>query len=221
MSGSITTRLTCALLAAQCCAPKRRRSLFCRGRHCVSPAAEQGQGGAMPGQGAAAAAYVCGTFDTKAAELHYLADLLRGGRCAHGDGRPGHARSRSSGTDVTADRGRRCASGGRPGRARARRPWCGRECHDGGVRALARGPRRYRRDHRRRRLGQHRPGRPGDARAAGRRAQGAGLDRGVGQRGALCRPGRHHDAARGHRRAGPQPDLAPGAGQRRACAGRA
>ena len=31
----------------------------------------------MPGQGAAAAAYVCGTFDTKAAELHYLADLLR------------------------------------------------------------------------------------------------------------------------------------------------
>lgn len=31
----------------------------------------------MPGQGKAAAAYVCGTFDTKGAELHYLAELLR------------------------------------------------------------------------------------------------------------------------------------------------
>ena len=31
----------------------------------------------MPGSGAASFAYVCGTFDTKAAELNYLGDLLR------------------------------------------------------------------------------------------------------------------------------------------------
>ena len=31
----------------------------------------------MSGRGAVAAAYVCGTFDTKAVELNYLADLLR------------------------------------------------------------------------------------------------------------------------------------------------
>ncbi|HEX6013877.1 MAG TPA: Tm-1-like ATP-binding domain-containing protein [Geminicoccaceae bacterium] len=31
----------------------------------------------MPGQGPGAAVYICGTFDTKAAELHYLAGLLR------------------------------------------------------------------------------------------------------------------------------------------------
>jgi uncharacterized protein (UPF0261 family) len=31
----------------------------------------------MPGQDPGAAAYVCGTFDTKGAELHYLAGLLR------------------------------------------------------------------------------------------------------------------------------------------------
>ena len=31
----------------------------------------------MAGQGEAAVAYICGTFDTKAAELLYLAELLR------------------------------------------------------------------------------------------------------------------------------------------------
>jgi uncharacterized protein (UPF0261 family) len=55
----------------------------------------------MPGQGAAAAAYVCGTFDTKAAELHYLADLLRGAGVRTVTVDLG-TREPSSGTDVTA-----------------------------------------------------------------------------------------------------------------------
>ena len=61
----------------------------------------------MPGQGAAAVAYVCGTFDTKAAELHYLAELLRAAGPRDGDGRPGHA-----GAGRRRRRGRRRGRGG-------------------------------------------------------------------------------------------------------------
>ena len=48
----------------------------------------------------------------------------------------------------------------------------------------------------------------GDAGAAGRRAEAHDLDRGLRQRRGLCRPLRHHDDVFGHRRAGPQRDLA-------------
>ena len=57
-------------------------------------------------------------------------------------------------------------------------------------------------------------------RLAGRRAEDHDLDRRVRRSRALCRPGRHHDDVFGHRRAGPQRDLAPDPGERRAGDGR-
>ena len=175
----------------------------------------------MPGQGAAAAAYVCGTFDTKAAELHYLADLLRAAGLRTCDGRPRHAGADGGGADVAAAE----VAAAHPEGVQA---VLGRDDRGAAVSAMTVAFERWLagRDDVGGIIGAGGSGNtalvaPGDARAAGGRAQGPGLDRGVRQRRALCRPGRHHDAARGHRRAGPEPDLAPGAGQRRARAGRA
>ncbi len=60
----------------------------------VPPQKRATQGGKMPETGATA--YVCGTFDTKGAELHYLAGLLRAAGVAYADGRPRHAGARAS-----------------------------------------------------------------------------------------------------------------------------
>jgi uncharacterized protein (UPF0261 family) len=56
----------------------------------------------MPTHGAAAVASVCGTFDTKAAELHYLAKLLRAAGLATVTVDLG-TKGRSEGVDVPAD----------------------------------------------------------------------------------------------------------------------
>ena len=60
----------------------------------------------------------------------------------------------------------------------------------------------------------------GDAAPAGRRAEDHDLDRRLRRRRPLRRPGRHHDDVFGHRRAGPQLDLAPDPRERRAGDGR-
>jgi ABC-type transport system involved in cytochrome c biogenesis ATPase subunit len=73
---------------------------------------------------------------------------------------------------------------------------------------------------RRRRFGRRLDRRAGHARAADRRAQGADILHRLGRRRPLCRPDRHHDDVFGHRRSGPELDLAPGARQRRAGADR-
>ena len=68
--------------------------------------------------------------------------------------------------------------------------------------------------------GGDRAGDSGDARPARRRAQSDGVDRRLGRRARLCRPGRHlHDLFR-HRRIRPQPHFAHRARQCRACFGR-
>ena len=72
----------------------------------------------------------------------------------------------------------------------------------------------------RRRLGRHLAGDQRHARAAGRRAQGDGLDDGQRRHAALCRPERHLHDVFGHRRAGHPSHQRAGARQRGACAGR-
>ena len=64
------------------------------------------------------------------------------------------------------------------------------------------------------RLGRHRARRTRDADPAGGRAQGDDLHRRVGRREPLRGTLRHHDDVLGHRRAGPQRDLAQGARER-------
>ena len=76
-------------------------------------------------------------------------------------------------------------------------------------------PDRHRRHHLRGRLGRRLDRRAGDARAADRRAEADDLLGRLRRRRPLCRTRRHHDDVFGHRRAGPELDLAPGAGERR------
>ena len=174
----------------------------------------------MAGAGSGSVAYVCGTFDTKGAELHYLAELLRGGRPAVRDGRSRHA------------------GAGRPGRRDRRRgrrlltrtasaPCSGGDDRGAAMAAMAEAFERWLAD---------RPDVGGMIGAGGSgntalvapamRALPVGVPKVLvstvasGNVAALCRPGRHLHDALGHRRAGAQPHLAPGAGQRRARAGR-
>ena len=97
-----------------------------------------------------------------------------------------------------------------------RRPRQFRRRHGAGVRGVDAPPERDRRHHRRRRLGRHLDGRAGDAVAADRRAEDHDLHGRLRRRAALRRRLRHPDDVLGHRRAGPQFDLAPDPRQRRA-----
>ncbi len=79
---------------------------------------------------------------------------------------------------------------------------------------------RHRRRARPRRLGQHRAGDGGDARAADRRAEADGLDRRLRQRRALCRAHRHRDDVLRRRRRRHQLHQPPRPRQRGARGGR-
>ena len=137
-----------------------------------------------------------------------------GSRPAHAPGRSLHQRQ-TFGRRRAADRGR-AQPPARRRRPLHRRPRHIGGCHGAGVRGLDQAPDRRRRHHLGRRLGRHGHGGARHARPADRRAQGADLHRGIGQRAGLRRPLRHHDDVLGHRRAGAQLHLAPGARQRRA-----
>ena len=104
--------------------------------------------------------------------------------------------------------------GRRRGRVRRRPRHCGGGDGGGarGVRAVPRRRDRHRRD---RRIGRHGDDHAGDARPAGGRAQGDGVDRRIGQRRQLRRRRRHRDDVLGHRRRRAQPHLAGRARQRR------
>ena len=161
---------------------------------------------------------VAGTLDTKGDELRFIRDILKeaglrtrlvdlstSGKPSGADVPPTRSRStiRAAPAGVfTGDRGTSVAA-----MAQA-------------FEALDQAPDRRRRHHLGRRLGRHRDGGAGHARAARRRSEGHDLDGRVRRRAGLRRPLRHHDDVLGHRRAGPQLDLAAGARQRRPGDGR-
>ena len=167
---------------------------------------------------AARAAYVAGTFDTKGRELFFLRQCLEklGLRV------------------VTVD----LATSGKPSTASVHPREVARHHPDGeravfsddrgsAVSAMAIAFERFiahaarpRRPDLGRRLRRHHARDAGDARAAGRRAEGDGVDDGVGRHAAVRRPERHLHDVFGHRRAGHQPHQREGARQRGACAGR-
>ena len=165
------------------------------------------------------AAYVAGTFDTKARELLFLRDAIAEAGlnvvtvdlstsqapASPADIQPAEvARHHRNGASsvFTGDRGSAVTRDG------------------GSVRGVRRNARRSRRAHFRRRIGSDRAGDPGDAKLSRRRAQSDGVDCRLGRRARLCRPGRHlHDLFR-HGRLRPQSHFAHRARQCRACFGR-
>ena len=166
-------------------------------------------------RGGAPVVIVAGTLDTKGEELRFIRDLLNEAGLADAPRRPldqrqavrRRRRRRTRSRSITArgasgvftgDRGAAVA-----GMAEAFERWIGAQSGVAGIISAGGSGGTAHRD-------------AGDAGAAGRRAEGHDLDRRLRRRRPLCRPGRHHDDVLGHRRPGPQLDLAPGARQRRA-----
>ena len=158
---------------------------------------------------------IAGTLDTKGEELRYIRDIIKaaGLRTRLVDL---STVGRNQGADVSAQEVALASPMGSAGIAsgdrgtavaamtEAFRAWIGKQqnvCrHHFGRRFRRHGDRDRR-----------------DADAACRRAEADDLDHGGGQCRRLCRTDRHHDDAFRYRRAGPQPRLARGARQRRAC----
>ena len=155
---------------------------------------------------------VAGTLDTKGEELRFIRDLIEAGAvCARGSSisppaaRHSGRRRRPPHEVALQPRPRRLAACS-PATAAHRSPRWRRRSRPGS-RARAASPASSRPAARAR----PRWSTPGDAAPARRRAEGHDLDRRVGRCRPLRRPGRHHDDVFGHRRAGPECDLAPGA----------
>ena len=137
---------------------------------------------------------VAGTLDTKGEELRFIRDLIRDAGPAgpprrpldhrRASAAPRFPRTRSPPTIRAAPAASSSATAARPspGMTLAFERWVA-------------APAGHRRHHRRRRLRQHRDGRPRHALAAGRRAEADRLDRRRRRRLGLCRPLRHHDDA--------------------------
>ena len=150
-------------------------------------------------------------YQGRGARLH--PGLSRGSRGRGPDRRPLDLRAAVLGRHSPAPRRRPPPPGRERGLHRRARRFGRRDGRR--IRTLDGAPTRNRRHHLGRRLGRHRPRDPRDAPPCRRGSEGDDLHRRLGRRRPLRRRLGHHDDVLGDGRAGPEPDLAAGARERR------